>query len=191
MKIIVGLGNPGKKYEKTRHNVGFMCVDAFRETFGFNEWKPNKKFNALVSESEFNNEKMLLVKPETFMNASGEAVQKIVNFYDIPLADLWVVYDDIDLPLGKIRIREDGAPGSHNGMKSVTSLLGSQNFPRLRIGIESRGLTSSSEEDISSFVLHAFGPEEWLVCEKTIKDSIKALELGLLEGVTKAQEQYN
>lgn len=191
MKLIVGLGNPGKEYAQTRHNAGFMCVDVFCAAHEFSPWKLDKKFNALVSEGTLNGEKVILAKPQTFMNVSGEAVQKIVNFYNVPLADLWLVYDDIDLPLGTLRIRADGAPGTHNGMKSVTALLGSQKFPRVRIGIESRGETAAKEQDISSFVLHSFGKDELPVIEKATKEAANALESGLSKGVASAQEQYN
>lgn len=191
MKVIVGLGNPGKEYEKTRHNAGFMCIDSFCAANNFSDWKLNKKFNALISEGNLNGEKIILAKPQTFMNVSGEAVQKIVHFYNVPLADLWLIYDDADLPLGKIRIRPDGAPGTHNGMKSVTALLGTQNFPRIRIGIESRGESAAKEQDISSFVLHQFSKEEAPLIAKAVKDAALALEKALKEGISAAQEAYN
>lgn len=191
MKVIVGLGNPGSEYEKTRHNAGFMCIDAFCAANNFGDWKLNKKFNALIAEGNLNDEKIFLAKPQTFMNVSGEAVQSIVNFYNVPLMDLWLIYDDIDLPLGKLRIRPDGAPGTHNGMKSVTQMLGTQNFPRIRIGIESRGETAAKEQDISSFVLSKFGKGEVPVIAKAVKDAALALEKALKEGISAAQEAFN
>lgn len=191
MKIIAGLGNPGDKYEKTRHNVGFMCVDILKKVFGFDEWKLNKKFNAEIAEGTYENEKIVLVKPQTYMNASGEAVQKVVNFYNVPMTDLWIIYDDVDLPLGKIRVRADGAPGSHNGMKSVVELLGSQDFPRIRIGIESRGESASKEQEIASFVLHPFLKEEKGTAEEAVKNAVDALVLALNSGLQAAQDKYN
>ncbi|MFA6520775.1 MAG: aminoacyl-tRNA hydrolase [Candidatus Gracilibacteria bacterium] len=191
MKIIVGLGNPGDQYEKTRHNVGFMCVNALRGVFGFDDWKLNKKFNAEIAEGTYENEKIVLVKPQTFMNASGEAVSKVVNFYNVPHADLWVIYDDVDIPLGKIRIRADGTPGSHNGIKSVVELLGFQDFPRIRIGIESRGETASKEQEIASFVLHSFLKEEESLAKEAVENAAAALVLAIKNGLQAAQYRFN
>lgn len=195
MKVIVGLGNPGREYEKTRHNAGAMCVDAFFAANcaanNFSNWKLSKKFKALISEGNLNGEKIILAKPQTFMNVSGEAVQSLVHFYNVPLADLWLIYDDVDLPLGKLRIRPDGAPGTHNGMKSVTQMLGTQNFPRIRIGIESRGHSAAKEQDISSFVLHQFSKDEAPVIAKAAKDAALALKKALKEGIPTAQENFN
>ncbi len=191
MKLIVGLGNPGKEYEKTRHNAGFLCLDLLQKTLGFPPFQLQKKFTAFMSEGDFGGEKLILVKPQTFMNRSGEAVTKLVQFYHTVPENLWLAYDDIDLPLGEIRIRTEGSAGSHNGMKSVITSLGFKNFPRVRIGIESRGASAAKEQDLSSFVLHAFLKKELPIAKKALEQSIKALLIALKEGIQKAQEAYN
>jgi PTH1 family peptidyl-tRNA hydrolase len=217
MKLVVGLGNPGKEYEHTRHNVGFQCVDVLRAAFGFPEFKLQKKFHAETTEGNFSLEKFLLVKPQTFMNASGKAVSALVHFYRIALQDLWLIYDDVDLPLGKIRVRREGSAGSHNGMKSVIASLGFQNFPRVRIGIESRGASAQREragerasgsasaseaeliqhttapkkQDISSFVLSPFTKKEKPKAEKAVEAAAQALKKALEDGMEQAMEKYN
>ena len=135
MFIIVGLGNPGKEYECTRHNVGFLAVDALRTSLHGSEWKLKQKFLCDISTAEVHQRKILLVKPGTFMNRSGECVKKLVDFYQLdPSKQILVVVDDIDIPLGTHRLRSSGGPGTHNGMKSITEHIGEE-FPRLRIGI--------------------------------------------------------
>lgn len=191
MKLIVGLGNPGKKYASTRHNAGFLCIDLLREKIEFPEFRVHNKFNAEISQGEFNGEKMALIKPQTFMNVSGEAVSKLFNFYNCSPADLIVIYDDIDLALGKIRIRKDGSAGSHNGMKSVIQSLGLSNFPRIRIGIESRGADVSSGEDIASFVLHPLKKNELPIFEKVLSQATEAVILTLSKGIEEAMQVYN
>lgn len=191
MKIIVGLGNPGKEYEKTRHNAGAMCVDLLCEKLNLPEFKSQKKFGALISEGAHENEKIILTKPQTFMNLSGESVQKLVNFYNCPLENLIVIYDDVDLPLGEIRVRPDGSAGSHNGMKSVTQSLGSTAFPRVRIGIESRGAESPKEQDISSFVLNPFTKTELAAFRASLDKAVQATMMILNKGVAEAMQEYN
>lgn len=210
MKLIVGLGNPGKEYEGTRHNVGFMCVDFIKEHLQkdaqlrlginglaepklglFEDFKPLKRFKALVCEGALNGEKLILAKPQTFMNLSGEAVQALASFYRCKPEDLWIIYDDVDLKLGEIRIRAEGSSGTHNGMKSVISLLGFSNFPRVRIGIESRGESAPQKQDISSFVLHPFSKEETPLAKEGVQKAAKALILALDKGISAAAEQYN
>lgn len=191
MKIIVGLGNPGKEYEKTRHNAGAMCVDLLREKLNFPEFKSQKKFGALISEGAHENEKIILAKPQTFMNLSGESVQKLVNFYNCPLENLVVIYDDVDLPLGEIRVRPDGSAGSHNGMKSVIQSIASTAFPRVRIGIESRGAESPKEQDISSFVLNSFTKAELAAFRVSLDKAVQATMMILNKGVAEAMQEYN
>lgn len=191
MKVIIGLGNPGKEYEHTRHNVGFQCVDVLREKFNLPEFKLQKKFHAEITEGIFSEEKILLIKPQTFMNASGKAVAALVHFYQIAPKDLWVIYDDVDLPLGKIRVRRDGSAGSHNGMKSVIASLGFQNFPRIRIGVESRGASAPQQQDIVSFVLNPFIKKEKPKAEKAVLLAAEALEYAFEKGIEKAMEKYN
>ncbi len=133
MIAIIGLGNPGKQYEKTYHNSGFMALDLFAKKHGV-EFK-KKKFNALYAELFLGSEKVVLLKPQTYMNSSGESVSQLVKKLKLDLKNLLVAYDDVDIKVGEVRLREKGSAGSHNGMKSIIGLLGSENFPRLRIGI--------------------------------------------------------
>lgn len=175
MKLIVGLGNPGKEYEHTRHNVGFICADLLQKKLGFPEFALQKKFDALISEGNYRAEKIIIAKPQTFMNASGNSVQKLLHFYRVKPADLFLIYDDVDLPFGKTRIRPQGSAGTHNGMKSVIEALGFQNFPRLRIGIESRGESAPKKQDITSFVLHPFLKEEKQAISKILEQAIEEL----------------
>lgn len=156
--LIVGLGNPGKKYEQTRHNAGFLAIDALREKLEFPEWNEKKKQEALVSEGVIGESTIILAKPLTFMNLSGQAVVSLKKTYGIENSNLWCIYDDIDLPLGTVRIRTEGSAGTHNGMRSVVASLGSNDIPRVRIGIETR--TNRLEEDLTDFVLKKPGGDE-------------------------------
>lgn len=193
MKLVIGLGNPGKEYENTRHNVGFQCVDLLRKKLDLPEFKLQKKFFALVSEGAYEGEKFVFAQPQTFMNVSGKTAQALVNFYKIPPQDLWLIYDDVDLALGKIRIRARGSSGSHNGMKSVTRSLGFENFPRIRIGIESRGEQKNTplQQDISSFVLHRFSKKEEKSIHKSLEAGAQAFFTALKEGIPAAMERFN
>lgn len=175
MKIIVGLGNIGAKYAKNRHNTGFMAVDALAEKLNVTDWKEEPKFKAFIATTTIKGEKTLLVKPTTLMNLSGQAVSSIVNFYKEPLENLTIIYDDLDLPLGTIRIRDKGSAGTHNGMKSVIQELGTEEFKRIRIGIEGRGVTSPEQQDTSSYVLSAFTKEEEKIIKKAIEEAISKL----------------
>jgi PTH1 family peptidyl-tRNA hydrolase len=183
MKIIVGLGNPGKEYESTRHNCGFMFVDALAkelEKSGIEiEWKKEKKLKAEIAKFNYKNEAIVVAKPMTFMNLSGESVRKILNFYKETPQNLSVIYDDIDLPLKEVRIREKGSAGSHNGMKSIINEIGSQEFKRIRIGIESRGDSSPERQSLESFVLSNFSDEEKTILDETLKESIKEFQNSL------------
>lgn len=133
MIAIIGLGNPGKEYENTYHNMGYIAIDAFAREYGFNFTKT--KYNGMFAEGRIANEKVVLLKPTTYMNLSGQAVVQLVNALKIPTDNILVVYDDIDLPMGEIRIRKKGSAGTHNGMRNIIQLLGSDAFSRLRIGI--------------------------------------------------------
>lgn len=135
MYIIIGLGNPGTKYANTRHNMGFKAIDSIAGSLSADVSK--SKFKALIGETNISGKKVLLVKPQTFMNLSGESAREVVNFYKVPNDHIIVIYDDIDLPLGSIRIRKGGGPGGHNGMKSMINCLGFKDFPRIRIGVGS------------------------------------------------------
>jgi PTH1 family peptidyl-tRNA hydrolase len=174
MRILCGLGNPGAQYNNTRHNAGFIFLDAYARKHDFPEF--SEKWNTLVSEKGQGDEKVILVKPLTFMNKSGEALQRFVQFYKCPLDSVFLIYDDIDLPLGQIRFKEEGSAGTHNGMKSIIQCLGSSQFPRLRLGIESRGESAPKEMDLSTFVLAPFKPEEEELFEVSLKEGLDKLE---------------
>lgn len=135
MKLIVGLGNPGKQYEKTRHNAGFMALDVLLERYGVQ--KEDTDRNSQIFFSNINGEKVLFLKPLTFMNLSGQAVSEVMNYYKINKEDVFIIYDDKDLPVGKFRFRDQGSAGGHNGIKNITSHLGTENFKRLKIGVGS------------------------------------------------------
>jgi peptidyl-tRNA hydrolase, PTH1 family len=175
MKIIVGLGNPGPDYIKSRHNAGFMVVQALFKKLEGDKWKEVPKFKSLTAECIHNGEKILLVKPLTMMNLSGQAVTKILQFYKEPPENLTIIYDDLDLPLGTVRIREKGSAGTHNGMKSIVQELGTEEFGRIRLGIEARGETSPKQQDTSSYVLSDFTKEEEPIMEKAIEEVVQNL----------------
>lgn len=180
MKIIIGLGNIGKKYLKTRHNCGFLVLDELvkqLEEEGISiEWKEETKFDAFIAKIIYHGKNILLAKPTTFMNNSGKAAQKIINFFKEPLNNLLLIYDDIDLPLGEIRIREKGSAGTHNGIKSVIQELASEDFKRIRIGIESRGELTEKQQTTTNFVLANFTKKEYPAIEKAIKEAVQELK---------------
>lgn len=173
MKLIVGLGNPGKQYADTRHNVGFKVID-----FLSNQWNidlKEAKFQGLFGRGVVNGEKVILLKPMTYMNLSGEAVVPLMDYYNLPEEDLLVIYDELDLVPGKIRLRYKGSAGGHNGMKSIINHLGTQEFNRIRIGIgrPEPGLP------VTNYVLGKFKPEEKQLIEEMIKKSGQAAEMWL------------
>ena len=185
MYIIVGLGNPGRKYEKTKHNAGFIALDMFAKRHGVSLDK--EKFEALYCKTRIDGEDVLLVKPQTYMNLSGKAVSAFVNFFKIPPENLVVVYDDVELELGVIRIRAKGSAGTHNGMRNIVQLLHDTNFPRMRIGVG-----NDKTMELYEYVLAPFSEEQ-------LKDSIypaaetvcDALDCFIKEGVDKAMNKYN
>lgn len=191
MKLIIGLGNPGVEYIKTRHNVGFIALDILRERLKFGDFRNESKFKAGIARGEFNGEKIILLKPQTFMNLSGEAVLMVKNFYKILSNDVWVIFDDVDLPLGKLRIRNDGSAGSHNGMKSVLLNLGSENVVRFRLGIESRGVITPSQQDLSNFVLSPFRSEEMPDLKEMVDNFCKAIVIALKKGLPEAKNKFS
>jgi len=173
MKLIVGLGNPGKKYEKTRHNVGFLVLDQLHDnllSYNINDWELSKKFNALISGCVINNEKTILAKPMTYMNKSGEAVQNIGHFYKLRQKDIVIVHDDKDILLGELKVQENRGPAGHNGIKSIIEYIGTQDFTRVRIGIASENKKKMS--DIPKFVLSKFGVLEKKKLQKSIDEAI-------------------
>jgi peptidyl-tRNA hydrolase, PTH1 family len=186
-ELIVGLGNPEPKYDHTRHNIGFEAVDNLASSWGMS-WKENKRFQGLITEgvSTYGN-KIRLLKPLTYMNLSGQAVRAVTDWYKIPPQSVLVIYDEMDLPVGRLRIRLSGSAGGHNGMKSIIAHLGSQNFPRLRIGIGK----STGKPQTVSHVLGKFAPEEKLVIREVLQLATKAIECSFQEGVEKAMSLYN
>ncbi len=181
MKLIVGLGNPGMEYVHTRHNVGFDIVNMFAKKQGF---KFSRKGKAMVSENNINGEKVILLKPLTFMNLSGEAVARIMNNYNVSPEDMIVVCDDMDLPLGKLRIRRKGSGGGHNGLKNIIDCIKSDNFCRMRVGI-------GREEDTINYVLSRFSRSDRKVMEESFEKAVNALEALLTETVDKVMNDYN
>ena len=153
MKLIVGLGNPGKEYENTRHNIGYIFIDNFADSLGIKIDK--KKFNGLYAETIINNEKVILVKPLSYMNLSGEVVIQFVNFYKINIADILIINDDLDMETGRIRLRYKGTSGGHNGLKNIALHLGTEDFKRLKIGISNNKLI-----DTKDYVLGKFSKED-------------------------------
>lgn len=182
--MIVGLGNPGKKYERTRHNVGFMVVDELSYRFQ-TPWK-SSKFNGMVSELRINGEKVLLVKPLTFMNVSGECVRPLMDYYQIDIEDLIVVYDDLDLPVGKIRLRQKGSAGGHNGMRSLIQHLKTQEFNRIRVGID-----RPPKGEIIHYVLGDFPKAEQAEIIEAIKKSADAIQDAVKLPFIEVMNQYN
>ena len=183
MYIIAGLGNPGKKYENTRHNIGFITLDYLAER---HDIKINKiKHKALVGEGRISGQKVLLVQPQTYMNLSGESLREVMDYYKEDIEDMIVIYDDIDLEAGAVRIRKKGGPGTHNGMRSIVQHLGTD-FPRIRMGIgkDRRG-------DLVDFVLGGFTKEDKEVLEPAIERAALAIEMYIGEGIEKAMNQYN
>lgn len=168
MKLYVGLGNPGKEYEKTRHNVGFCVMDCFANKTGliFDQ----KKFNALYGKIKINGEDVIAVKPLTYMNLSGEAVREIANFYKIETNDIVIIHDDIDLPLGKLRLRYNGSGGGHNGMKNIVLNMSTQEIKRIRVGVSNNKLI-----DQKDYVLGKFSKEEQKIMKEAFDKAADAL----------------
>ncbi len=190
MKIIIGLGNPGEEYEKTRHNIGFAVISNFRlKVSDFSDWKINKKFNAEISEGKIRGEKIVLLKPHTFMNNSGQAVAAATHFYKIKSADILVIHDDIDLPLGKMRVKKDGSSGGHRGMESIIAALGTNNFSRLKVGVGPKERPKNF--DAANFVLKKFGKGEEKTLNLIIKKTTEAAAMILDQGAEKAMNQFN
>ena len=185
MRIIVGLGNPGRKYENTRHNLGFITIDRLAEEHGINVTKAKHK--ALIGEGNISGQKVLLVKPQTFMNLSGEAVREVMDYYKEPVENLLVIYDDADIPAGTVRIRKKGGAGTHNGMRSVVSCLGDGGFPRVRIGIGG----STDERDLAAHVLGGFTSEEADMMREAVLTAVSAVESMLGSGIDIAMNEYN
>jgi len=183
--IIAGLGNPGEKYSNTKHNLGFLTVGLLAERHGIKISK--LKHKALTGEGMIAGRKVLLVKPQTWMNESGRSISEIVNYYDVKPEELFVVYDDVDLPMGSLRIRSKGSAGSHNGMKSIIYMLENDSFPRFRLGIGKEPLDIPLRE----YVLTGFDKEDVDSVRDAVIRCTEAIETALEEGLESAMLKYN
>lgn len=185
MFLVVGLGNPGSQYEFTKHNVGFLTVDYLAEKFNIKINKLN--FKGLFAKEKIENEDVVLLKPQTYMNLSGESVRDFANFFKIPPENIIVVVDDVDLPMGKIRIRKKGSAGTHNGMKSIIYQLQSDNFIRIKVGIE----REDRKDDLADYVLKGFSKDEVPIMEESMERAAKAVLEILKKGPDVAMNKFN
>jgi PTH1 family peptidyl-tRNA hydrolase len=184
--IIVGLGNPGEKYEGTRHNAGFMTVDALAEKYKFQIKK--LKFKSLTAVADINGTTCLVMKPSTFMNNSGEAVAQAMNFYKIPIEKVLVCYDDISLEPSKLRIRRKGSDGGHNGIKSIIYLTGEDTFPRIKLGV---GAKPHKDYDLAAWVLSHFGEDEMKLMKEGTDKAVSCIELIIKGKTDEAMNKFN
>ena len=191
MKLIVGLGNPGKTYAHNRHNIGFLSLNYFARLHSVSF--DHKQCQARAGTGQVRGEKVVLAKPGTFVNLSGKSVACLVRKHNIPLGSLLVIYDDLDLPLGKIRLRQSGSSGGHKGMNSIIAALGSQDFSRIRVGIgrPQEEKQSINEEAIVNYVLSDFSPQEEAIIKPVIVSVSEAIECFLAQGITAAMNKFN
>lgn len=184
--LIVGLGNPGTEYARSRHNTGFRCLDLLAETLNC---KVDKlKFQGLYTQTVYNGKKLFLLKPQTFMNLSGRSVLQLSAYFHIPPQRIIVLFDDISLPVGRLRIRAEGSAGGHNGIKSIISELGSQDFPRVKIGV---GAKPNPDYDLADWVLSAFSANEEKALAVSLKNGAEAALAIIEHGVPEAANRYN
>ena len=186
LKIIVGLGNPGRQYEQTRHNIGFVAVDALAQAHGI-KLRERRSFRALAGDGRVNSCDVLLVKPQTFMNLSGESVRSIIKFYKLAPSEIIVLYDDIALPVGQIRIRERGSSGGQKGAQSIINCLGTDEFTRVRIGVGAK----PEGWDLADYVLSKFKKDEQQLVNESVVKAANAVEAILKDGVVAAMNLYN
>lgn len=184
--ILVGLGNPGKEYEKTRHNIGFMALDFVSKKLNID--LGTQKLKSFCGLGNFEDKKVILLKPQTFMNLSGQSVVLFMSFYKVPPENVILIYDDISLPVGKMRIRKQGSHGGHNGVKNIISLSGSNNFPRIKIGIGDR---PNEKWDLADWVLSKFSKEEMDKLENNMPKVYDALYLMVHEKIDQAMNSFN
>jgi PTH1 family peptidyl-tRNA hydrolase len=193
MKLIVGLGNPGRGYANNRHNVGFVCLNHFARTQGIHFDK--KQGRARIGTGEVAGSKVVVAKPQTYMNRSGQSVSLLVKKFNVGLDNLLIIHDDLDLPLGKIRIRQGGSAGGHKGAGSIITELGSQNFIRIRVGIgrpnKNEGFTEFSDDEIKAYVLSDFTSDEKQAITQVIPRVSEAILCLLTEGPVAAMNRYN
>ncbi|WP_152446352.1 aminoacyl-tRNA hydrolase [Bacillus sp. THAF10] len=185
MKVFVGLGNPGRQYEETRHNIGFMVIDELAEKWNIS--LSQSKFKGLYGQGIVQGEKVLLVKPLTYMNLSGECVRPLLDFYKLDVEDLVVIYDDLDLPAGKLRLRQKGSAGGHNGIKSLIQHLQTQEFNRIRMGID----RPKNGPSISDYVLGKFHTEERPAIDDSIKKATEACEANVSKEFLQVMNSFN
>ena len=186
MYLVAGLGNPGKEYDMTRHNIGFHTIDYIADKLGVKIKK--LKYKAIYGECDINGEKVLLVKPLTYMNLSGESISEFVKFFKIPTENVIIISDDIALETGRIRIRKKGSAGGHNGLKNIIYMLNSENFNRIRIGV---GAPTHPDYDLKDFVLGRFTKDEIPVLEESIIKSYNAVEEIIKRGADSAMNKFN
>lgn len=184
MKLIVGLGNPGREYAETRHNIGFVILDVLADKLG---WEFRSKFQGQWAEGRWPDQKSGLLKPYTYMNLSGRAVREAAGFYKIPPQDILVIHDDLDLPLGKTRLRAQGGPGGHNGIRSLIAELGTDQFWRLKIGID----RPPQGWETADYVLSSFSEKDWTVLDDGMERALKIIELWIKGDQDKAMNLYN
>ncbi len=185
MYIIVGLGNPGKKYENTRHNIGFIAIDYMAALFDI---KVNKiKHKALLGEGKIEGERVMLVKPQTFMNLSGESVREIADYYKVPAENVIVIFDDVSLEPGSVRIRKKGSDGGHNGIKSIIYQLTSDSFPRIKLGVGAK----PPGYDLADWVLARFSDDDIKIMSKSVETAAKAVAEIITKGADSAMNKYN
>lgn len=182
--LIAGLGNPGAKYANTPHSVGFEVVDAVANAIGA-QWEEKRAFNCLLAKGEFAARKVILAKPQTFMNLSGESVKPLLKYHNLTAADLIVVQDDIDLPLGRIRIRKAGSCGGHNGVRNIIDQLGTQAFVRLKIGV------GKEKSNVIGHVLGKFDPASRKLMDLVVPDMVEALAAIVKDGPDQAMNEFN
>jgi PTH1 family peptidyl-tRNA hydrolase len=185
MRVVVGLGNPGKQYHGTRHNVGFAVVDGLASSPSAGRFQ--SRFSAQVADLQEGDQKVLLVKPETFMNLSGRCVRQIVDFYQLELTEVLVVCDDVNLPLGKLRVRAKGTHGGHNGLRDIQNHFGTTEYPRLRIGVDAAG----EKGEMVDHVLGRFRPSERPVIEEAVALSIQAVSVWIQQGIEVCMNRFN
>jgi PTH1 family peptidyl-tRNA hydrolase len=186
MIIIIGLGNPGSQYKNTRHNVGFKAIDEFASKNDFPKFKLQKKSNALISEKIIGDEGVLLAKPQTFMNESGKAVKQLTSQTEEKMADLVIIHDDIDLPVGKIKIVKDRGSAGHKGVESIIKSIGNDGLVRIRIGIG-----SENKVEAIKIVLKNFSPDEQKIIDGAIQKTVSSLDLFIKNGLEKTMNEYN
>ncbi len=184
--LVVGLGNPGNKYTYTRHNSGFLCLDMLSQKLNFRI--DRLKFKSLICDTTINGHRCIVMKPQNFMNNSGEAVRECANFYKIPAENIIVIYDDISLDVGRLRIRRKGTDGGHNGIKSIIYHLNSDQFPRIKLGC---GKKPHPDYDLIDWVISEFKKDELKALEPALDNACKALELMLDNQIDKAMNLYN